>query len=321
MSTVSDGLFQYGGQPVGGATGSSPFGDVYFVDYGKGSDANTGKSVEDAVKTLSQAISLVTTNNNDVIYIDGHSAVVETAMVTLSKNRVTIVGCNGVPGHMGQGARISGTHTATATNICTFKNTGVRNTFIGLKFENASTVDEGLYCVAEGGEFSRYFNCSFYKSTDLDDAGASEIAMNGDTAQFYNCTFGSTVNETGNIRANVLLTGGIITGKKCRDSYFENCLFLGKADDTDKVFVYGANATDAERMLMFKQCTFFNTELASGVPAHAVGFGAKQTNGLVFLKDCSAVNCTALAQQDMGIWVDGGAPTEAGTGIALEEAS
>jgi hypothetical protein len=319
-SHTNGGLFQYGGQPVGGAVGSSPFGDAYFVDYGSGNDAADGKTPNTAVKTLSTAIGLVTSNNNDVIYIDGYSAVVETAMVTLSKNRVTIIGCNGVPGHFGQGARISCTLSATATNIATFTNTGVRNTFVGLKFENANTVDEGLYCVAEGGEYARYYNCSFYKSTDLDDAGAAELLLNGDSAMFYNCTFGSTDNETGNIRANVLCTA-TLSGKKLRDCYFENCLFWGKADDTDKNFVYGANATDVERMLMFKGCTFFNTELASGVPTAAITFGAKQTEGLVFLKDCSAVNCADIAADDMGIWVDGAAPTEATSGIALELAS
>ena len=319
-STTSSGLFQYGGQPVGGALGSSPFGDAFYVDYRSGLDANDGKSPANAVKTLSQAISLVASNNNDVIYVDGDSTVAETAMITLSKNRVTIIGCNGLHGHYGVGAKISIGVTTAATDIACIKNTGVRNTFVGLKFISNNTVAEGLYTVAEGGEYARYFNCEFYKSTDLDDAGASELLLNGDSSMFYNCTFGSTANETGNIRANVLCTA-TLSGKKLRDCYFENCLFWGKADDTDKNFVYGANATDVERMLMFKDCTFFNTELASGVPAAAITFGAKQTQGLVFLKNCSAVNCTDIAADDMGVWVDGAAPTEASSGIALELAS
>ena len=317
MSTTSGGLFQYDGQPVAGFPGSSPWGNAYFVSYRHGNDANDGKSVEACVKTLSQAISLVTSNNNDIIFVDGDSTVVETAMITLSKNRVTIVGCNGLPRHMGNGAKIKVGVTTAATDIATFKNTGVRNSFYGLRFMNENTVAEGLYCVAEGGEFSTYHFCDFYKSTDLDDAGASECAMNGDTAHFYNCTFGSSVNETGNIRANVLLTGGIITGKKCRDSYFENCLFLSKADDTDKVMVYGANATDVERMLLMKNCTFMNNVLSAGTPAHAVGFGAAQTQGTVLLQDCASVDCTVMAQAAVGIYVAGSVPTFATTGVAV----
>jgi hypothetical protein len=291
-------------------------GDAYYVDYRKGVDTNSGTTWAQAFKTLSRAITETTTNNNDVILVDGDSTVVETAMVTLSKNRVHIIGVNGNLGHYGQGAKISVGVTTAATDIATFKNTGVRNTFTGIKFINENTVAEGLYGVAEGGEFARYSNCEFYKSTDLDDAGASEILHNGDSTQFYNCTFGSSANITGNIRANVLVTA-TLSGKKCRDTYFENCIFLSKADDTDKVMVYGANATDVERMFLMKDCTFFNNPLSAGTPAHAVGFGAAQTQGAVILKNCTSVDCTVMAEAAVGIYVDGTVPTFATSGVSV----
>jgi hypothetical protein len=292
-------------------------GNHYYVDYRNGLDAGVdGKSWKNAFKTLSRAITEVTSNNNDFIHIDGDSTVAETAMVTLSKNRVHIVGHNGDLGHFGHGAKVSVGVTTEATDIATFKNTGVRNTFTGIKFINNNTVAEGLYCVVEAGEFSRYHNCTFYKSTDLDDAGASELLLNGDSAMFYDCTIGSLANETGNIRANVLCTA-TISGKKLRDCYFENCLLWGKADDTDKVFVYGANATDVERMLMFNGCTFLNNPLGAGTPAHAVGFGAAQTQGAVVLKNCTSVDCTIMAQAAVGIYVDGAVPTFATTGVSV----
>lgn len=293
-------------------------GNVYYVDAatGKGVDTNSGTTWATAFATLSRAITAVTSNNNDIILIDGNTTVTETAMVTLSKNRVHIVGVNGNLGHYGQGAKVSVGVTTAATDIATFKNTGVRNTFTGIKFINNNTVAEGLYSVAEGGEFARYCNCEFYKSTDLDDAGASEFLHNGDSTQFYNCTFGSSANETGNIRANVLVTA-TLSGKKCRDTYFENCIFLAKADDTDKVMVYGANATDVERMLLMKDCTFVNNILSAGTPAHAVGFGAAQTQGSVILKNCTSVDCTVMAQAAVGIYVDGAVPTFATSGVSV----
>lgn len=291
-------------------------GNIYYVDYRNGADGNDGRSWRTAVKTYGEAVSRVTSNNNDFILIDGDAEVVESGMVTLSKNRVHTFGINGPLGHYGQGAKISCSATTGSSNIAVVENLGVRNTFTGVKFMNGMTVAEGLYGFAEGGEFSRFFNCEFYKSTDLDDAGASELLMNGDSVQFYNCTIGSSANETGNIRANVLLTA-TLSGKKCRDAYFENCLLLGKADDTDKVFVYGANATDVERMLMMKDCTFLNNTLAAGVPAHAVGFGAAQTEGSVILKNCTSVNCTIMAQAAVGVYVDGAVPTFATTGVAV----
>lgn len=288
-------------------------GNIYYVDYRKGNDPNSGKSWANAFRTLSAAIAAVESNNNDVILVDGDSTVVETAMVTLSKNRVHIIGVNGNLGHYGQGAKILVGVTTAATDIATFKNTGIRNTFTGIKFINENTVEEGLYSVAEGGEFARYHNCEFYKSTDLDDAGAAELLHNGDSAQFYNCTFGSSANITGDIRANVLVTATIA---KCRDTYFENCIFLSKADSTDKVMVYGANATDVERMFLMKDCTFFNNPLSAGTPAHAVGFGAAQTEGAVILKNCTSVDCTVMAEASVGIYVDGASPTFATTGVS-----
>jgi len=291
-------------------------GNIYYVDYRNGDDYNRGDGWDNALKTYSKAIDLVTSNNNDIIMIDGDSTVVETAMVTIAKNRVHTVGVNGLLGHYGQGAKISVGVTTAATDIATIKNTGVRNTFTGIKVINENTVAEGLYGFAEGGEFSRFLSCEFYKSTDLDDAGASEFLHNGDSAEFYDCTFGSSANITGDIRANVLVTA-TLAGKKCRDTYFENCIFLSKADDTDKVMVYGANATDVERMFLMKDCTFFNNPLSAGTPAHAVGFGAAQTEGAVILKSCTSVDCTVMAEAAVGIYVDGAVPTFGTSGVSV----
>lgn len=307
---------QVGRSDIRGLLDKQGPGDQYFVDYRKGADGNDGNSWARALRTYGEAVRRVTSNNNDIINIDGDSTVIELAMVTLDKNRVHTVGWNGMLGHYGQGAKISCSAVATATNIATIKNTGVRNTFTGIKVINEMTVAEGLYGFAEGGEFSRFFNCEFYKSSDLDDVGASEFLHNGDSAMFYNCTFGSSANETGNIRANVLVTA-TLDGKKCRDTYFENCIFLSKADDTDKVMIYGANATDVERMFLMKNCTFFNNPLATGTPAHAVGFGAAQTEGAVILQDCVSIDCTLMAQAAVGIYVTGAVPTFATSGVSV----
>lgn len=307
---------QVGRSDIRGLLDGQGPGDQFFVDYQKGADGNDGNSWARALQTYGEANRRVTSNNNDIINIDGDSEVIEASMVTVSKNRVHTVGWNGLSGIMGQGARITCNAAAGAANIASILNTGVRNTFTGIKVSSGMTITESLYAFVEAGEFTRFFNSSFYKNSDLDDAGAAELAMNGDSSMFYNCCIGSTVNETGNIRPNILVTGGIVAGKRCRDAYFENCLLLGKADDTDKVFVYGANAADIERLFMMKDCTFFNTVLASGVPAHAVGFGAAQTEGSVLLKNCTSVNCTIMAQAAVGIYVDGAVPTFATTGIA-----
>lgn len=293
-------------------------GNVYYVDYRNGMDTNDGLTWGTALKTYGAAIAAVTSNNNDIILIDGDSTIDETAMVSITKNRVHTIGVNGGLGHYGQGAKIQCAASTGTANIATVQNTGVRNTFTGVKFIGSHTVDEGLYAFAEGGEFSRFLNCEFYKDTDLDETAAAEFLHNGDSTMFYDCTFGSTANiiADNKIRPNVLCTA-TLSGKKLRDSYFENCLFFSKAGGTEHVAVYGANATDVERMLMLKDCTFINNPLSAATPAHAVGFGAAQTQGAVILKNCTSVDHTVMAQASVGIYVDGAVPTFATSGVSV----
>jgi len=292
--------------------GPIPFGNVYYVDATNGADTNSGINRGAAFKTLSKAISAVTTNNNDVILINGNSGTVtETAMVTLSKNRVHIIGYNGVAGKMyGAAAKVEISTSATASsNIATFKNTGVRNTISGVKFLNSNTTGTNLYCVVEAGEYAMYRNCEFYKGSLLTTAGAAELALNGDSSQFFDCTFGSNADaQTGGtgVRATILVSKGIITGAVCRDVSFFNCFFWKWAGHVNNRFIYGSSATDIERMFYMEDCKFNATKKSDASPAAAVGFGAAQTVGSVILRDCVSVNCTALAQASVGVYTSGG---------------
>jgi len=224
-------------------------------------------------------------------------------------------------GAMGLGARARVTMgvTTAATDIAVMKNTGVGNTFRNIKFDSGNTKDESLYAVAEGGEYTIYENCEFYKSTDLDETAAAEVLNNGDSCQWIRCVFGSTANiiADNKIRPNMLLTRETITGKVCRDNIIDGCLFLVKAAGTEPVRIYGANATDVERMLLVKDSVFMSNALGAATPAHAVGFGAAQTQGTVLLKNCSSVDHTVMAQASVGIYVDGAVPTFATTGVSV----
>jgi hypothetical protein len=302
------------------------FGNYIFVDYNKGSDGNVGDSYDNALKTLSRAHTLATTNNNDYILINGYSEVVETAMVDFTKNRVHVFGCNGpAPGlGYGAGARITLGTTGVAADIATIKNTGVRNTFTGLKISNTSATATCLYSLAEGGEYTRYNNCEVYKSSLLTTDLTAEILCNGDSSQWYGCTIGDLVNERGastKERPNVLLTRELITGKVARDCAFVDCLFQQKAAHADVCFFYGPNATDVERRLLLVRPVFWNCVLATADPADAVNFGAAQTNGDVLIIDPTSVNVTALGGANLNIYVQGAVPTAATTGIAVEVAA
>jgi hypothetical protein len=161
--------------------------------------------------SISDAYDATTTNNHDVILLDGDSAHTPTSMLTITKNRVHFIGLAGRLGHqnsfgLGSRARITMGDSTVAADIALMHNTGVGNTFTGIKFDSSSTVAASLYGVAEGGEYTIYDNCEFYKSSDLNETAAAEVLNNGDSVQWVNCVFGSTSNIVADdkIRPNML---------------------------------------------------------------------------------------------------------------------
>lgn len=319
LTNFPNGITSFGA-PITGNGIPFTYGTYYYVNSDTGSDSNKGTDASKPLATISAAYTKVTTNKHDVIVLSGNAAHTQTSMLTFTKNRFHIIAATNRGGSFGMGARARVTIgvTTAATDIAVMQNTGVGCTFTGIKFDSANTVDEGLYAVAEGGEYSIYRECEFYKSTDLDETAAAEVLNNGDSAQWISCTFGSSANiiADNKIRPNMLLTA-TLAGKKCRDNIIDRCVFLSKAAGTEAVRIYGANATDVERLFYVKDSLFFNNPLSAATPAHAVGFGAAQTEGAVILKNCTSVDNTVMAQAAVGIYVDGAVPTFATTGVSV----
>lgn len=252
--------------------------------------------------SLSDAYAETESNNNDVIVLDGNSTHTLTSMLTVSNNRVHFIGLDylmGTKRRYGHSTKVSLGVTTAATDVATIKVTGVRCTFRGIKFINNNTVAEGIYCFLDAGEYTYVENCEIYKSTDLDVTGAAELVANGDSSHYKGCYIGSTANAISGaiIRPCVLVTGGIVSGKKARDVTFEDCIFARKCGNAANRLVYGANATDVERLMYFKDCLFYNNLLAAADPDEGIDFGAAQTEGSVILKGCASVSITALATQ------------------------
>lgn len=273
---------------------------------------------------LATAYAEVESNNNDVIVLDGNSTHLLTSMLTVAKNRVHFVGLDwlmGVRRCYGQSTKVQLGVTTAAADIATIKNTGVRNSFRGIKFINANTVTEGIYCFADGGEYTYMKNCEIYKETDLDQTGAAELVANGDSSHYKDCYIGSTVNAISGaiIRPCVTFSSGLAnSGAVARDVTFENCIFARKCGDTANRFVYGAEATSVERLGLFKNCIFWNTALATATPAQNVAFGASLTDGSVLLDNCVAMKGATAMSTTTGVFVNGPVPAADTVGIALQ---
>jgi len=297
----------------------------FFVDYGNGSDG-VGKKANSASrpwKTLAYAYTQVTTNKNEGIALMGNSTHTLTGMLTVAKNRVHIFGYDPGGRSYGQNAKISLGVTTAAADTATIRNTGVRNSFSNVKIMNSNTKAEALHAFEDGGEYTVVDSCEIYKSSLLTTDLTAEMLCNGDSSQYINCTFGDLVNErgaSGKERPNVKLDRTTIAGKVARDVTFINCTFLHKAAHVDACFVYGKNATDVERRMLFINPVFWNCVLATADPADCVNFGAAQTTGDVLLVNPASVNCTAVAGASLNVYVQN-APDGTTAGIAEEIAA
>ncbi len=289
----------------------------YYKDYNK--IYNDGSQMIHT--SLSSAYGATVSNRNDVVLLNAHGGHALTSMLSVTKNRVHFYGMGSLGRLFGQRARITLGVSTTTSDIAAVQTTGVGTTFKNLKIQSAGTATAERYAFADGGEYTNVSNVELYKSTQLDDTLAAELLLNGDSSVYKDCTFGSNVNAISGaiIRPCIQLKREVIAGKVARDCYFENCLFWRKAGNVANAYVDAPGTTDVERMLMFKNCEFFNTELAAAIPAEAVTCsGGKQTEGLIALKNCSAWNTTLLKEASVGIWVDGAVPTHNTTGVAVE---
>ena len=297
--------------------------DEAYTQYAKDNDGVYPDGTQIVHTSIATVLSSIKSNRHDVVLVNAHNGHTPLVMANLSKNRSHWIGMGMREGAIGFGARARLTmgDSTTAGDIALFQNTGVGNTFENLKFDSSSTVTASLYAFAEGGEYTIMRNCEIYKSSDLNETTAAELLMNGDSFQGYNLTIGSNVNAISGaiIRPCISLARETITGKVARDCYFKDSLLWRKAGNSTNAFVDATGTTDVERMFMMEKCNFFNTELATAIPAEAVTCsGGKQTEGLIFLKNCSAVNVTLLKEASVGIWVDGPVPTHNTTGVAVE---
>lgn len=276
-------------------------GRVIFADYVNGSDGNDG-SAGFPVQTLSQAYSLTTSGNNDVVVMvgDGSTAATQrlTGTLTWANSATHLVGM-AAPSFIGQRARIS--HAATApTTVFTPM---VLVTGSGCIFSNFSLYEgfnpgSSTACVAweDQGLRNAYINVNIQgmagtgtyptagnaSSTNLKLTGGGERA-------FYHCAIGASTIARTKANASVWLTGGA-----ARDS-FEDCIFPMWANATggdNPFFVAGTGANAIQDFTLFKGCGFLNAMNISPVQAVAAAFISATPNGTFILSRCFATNTT-----------------------------
>lgn len=314
MSIYDDKIRQDAGLPLlyGNLAAVGP-GKVFFVNPTTGSDGNPGTKMDKPFSTISAAYSAVTSNNHDLIVLSANAAHAATDELAVSKNRMHFLGLDAVGRYLGQRTRWTmGVTTGTAIGIV--KNTGVGNSFQNIKFDSADTLATSVYSFAEGGEYTVIENCEIVKSTDLDQAGMAELLMNGDSALVRNCYIGSTVHVKTAANTNVLLTREKISGKVCRDSMFEDCIFGLNSTSATASHFHSTLANDVERFLIIKNCIMVVAKLSTATVGDAVIVDTALTDGHIILVNSYNVNSTAIGTTgSVGIRYAGSAVAVAGT--------
>jgi len=247
--------------------------------------------------TVAAAYAAADSNADDVILLGTNSTHELTEQLTITKNRVHFIG--DLSGRLfGQRAKINYADGIATALPFAVKNTGVGNTFTGIKFINNNTDAQVVGTVGEGGEYTVYRNCEFYNSTNLDSDTVAELVLGADSAQFYDCTFGSLADAvSGNkVRPAVLVDGSVVGSVGTnRDIFFHGCRFWKKAGGTATAMIKVVADADLERVMEIHDCQFVANMLGA-TPAVAIALGASLTNAQILLTgDTSGSDITKLA--------------------------
>lgn len=298
------------GMPLYGISGILPFtGNTYFVNESTGSDGNTG-GPSDPLATLTQAHSLCTSGNNDVVLLTG--TVHTTTTTVWSKSKTHLIGL--APDLRSQArARISQTGSTVFTPLvsvtgseCIFRNIG---SFHG--FANAST----QICWADTGGRNEYTRCLFGgmgNATAAAQAGSRSLTISGGTGEnsFTDCQIGLDTITRSTSNASLEFLAGTPR------NVFTRCLFPCLTSSASALWItVGSGGMD--RFALFDACTFINavestsTTMTAGIVANASAGGA------IMLQNPMSLGATAIATTGP-VYIIGNVPVATTSGIAIK---
>lgn len=340
LTNFPDGITSFGVPMVGGIGGIPLTGNWYWVDPASGSDGNDGTSPETPFATLYRAHSAMTSGNNDVCVLVGNGAASGSARLSTalaqtidstvtagtlvwSKNACHLIGQT-APTQVAQRARIApptGTYTQAtfgSGNFVTVSGSGCIFANISL-FNGFSTGGTDQICWTDSGGRNFYYNMNFGgmgDQTSADDAGSRSVKLSGSTGEntFVGCVFGLDTVTRGAANASLEFAGG------CPRNTFLNCNFPFQTDASSPLGIIVSAAAGSDRWQKFDRCTFINNVGSTSTTMAGLATLAASMGGLLLMKDCTLVGITEFGTDATSrgqIYVDGGAPTAATSGIAV----
>lgn len=297
-----------------GAPGLMTQGQSWFVKPYSGSDGNSGKRPDRAVKTLAKALDMATANQNDVIYMfaEGNAASratdYQSSTLAWNKDMVHLVGVN-AGNAISQRSRVAFISTyVTASNLITISANGCL--FSNVQFYAGVANANPTGCMKLTGDRNHFVNCHIAGIGDdlMDSAGAYSLWFYDCSENlFEGCTIGiNTVKRGTAANSEILVTTA--AGEGSGNMIFRKCVITGWCESAGNYVFLKANAANAlGRFWLFDDCLFYN-------PATAVAGGAEMTqamqihasaNGHIILHNTTIFGAGNVNASDTGLVICG----------------
>lgn len=268
---------------IAGMLGLPYIGNIFYVDPTGGSDAaNSGKTQNDALATVSAAYAKATSGQHDVVLVaptGGTGRAAETAPITWAKRYTHLIG-NAAPATNSPRSGMAFTKAAATTtpqfvlseNGCIFKNVtfyqGVADSYGGFNIT-------GDYNYFEGCHFNGGVN-----ATAGDSANLRNLILTGASDNiFSDCVIGNdTTARSAAGNSLELVTGSARTE-------FRNCRIIEWADNAGAILVKAGTTDAIDRYVMFDHCYFSNAIHAGATNTTVAMDLAADIGGAVLLWD------------------------------------
>jgi hypothetical protein len=296
-------------------------GKIFYVDSENGADGNSGRDPDSALLTVEAAKAVMTTNKNDIMVLIGRATSYGlAAVVDWSLSYSHIVGAT-PPLGIGQRARITASTTVDLGIMWTVSGNG--NSFTNVQFNNesdASATTGTVYMTGDRNYFENCYIAGINASGPAAAAGSYCLSLDGAREfEFRNCVIGSTTYARGAANYTLKMSGS--------DGTFRDCK-IRKWDETSaRSMILFTSPSGSSWDTYFIDCIFYNFSMDNVYPCTNVfDIAANPTTYYIILKNCTAVNCTGWGNDSGGtgedrIYIDGAAPTNSTSGIAVKATS
>jgi len=302
-----------------------------WLDPVNGGDQRSGKTLQEAVKTLAAAYVLATTGKNDMIMLVSNGLSTGTARVdeafTWTKDATHLVGI-ATGNRISPRARIAPTAATTAfANFITVTGDGCLFRNIHINHGFTTGVAAAIAVTLNGANYNRFENVHFGGMADNASAqSATSRAVkiyNSGENEFVGCTFG--VDTIARTVANCLVefTSPAVGGAAYNPrNKFIDCDFVAWTTTAQtQLDIQGTLAGCTDRWTLFDRCRFMNSLQASGylIQTSVATVDAANKGTLIF-KDCCLVGRTGFGPDGTTrafCRIEGGATVNNTTAISL----